>query len=244
MIDRIKILISKVFLLLWYKINYKFSEYELRMKTLWLDAIIDIWANKWQSIDYFLNLLWKNIDIYSFEPLKQPFDILHKKYWSLNNVHTYNIWLWAKESEMYINVADNWDDSSSILEMNDLHKEIFPFTNKQHKELIKISTLDKIFENLNKQFEKQKILIKIDVQWYEIETLKWWKDMLSNVYIIIIETSYSSLYKDQPLFIDIVNFMQEAWFKYFGASNTYHVNKTYKPLQEDSIFINESMANE
>jgi FkbM family methyltransferase len=59
---------------------------------------------------------------------------------------------------------NEFSDSSSLLEMADLHKQAFPFTARETLETVAVKRLDEAVEGLPLQDD---ILIKMDTQGYE-----------------------------------------------------------------------------
>ena len=231
--------INKIFFLLWFKLDYIWSARYIWIKNLWITNILDVWANKWQSIERWKILLWKDINFYCFEPLKSPFSILKNKYWNNNKIKLLNIWLWSTKEDISMNVS-NIDDSSSIFEPTDNMKKTYENIKFENKEIIKIDTLDNIFTSMN---IKWNILMKIDTQWYELETLKWSLNSLKNISIIVVELSFSHFYKDQPLFWDVFKFLDENWFIYYWSFEQSWDPKNGKPMQQDAIFVNKNILN-
>ena len=149
------------------------------------------------------------------------------------NISVFNFALGNEEKESII-YRNEFSPSSSILELTKLHKNAFPITKNVTEEKIYIKAMDKIIHDLNLE---KKILIKIDVQGYELNVLHGAEETLKNTDIIIIETSFHELYKGQPLFNDIYSFLSNKGFNYFGNLEQVYDIRDGKILQADSIFI-------
>lgn len=227
--------INTIIDIFWFKIEYTWIKKYEWIREYWFDSVIDVWANKWQSIKLWQWALRNSTDIYSFEPLSEDFDILKKKYWNKSNIRLYNMWLWSVKEEKYIYLCDS-HDSSSLLVPSEKQKTTYE-QKFEIWELIKIDTLDNIFLDTLKN---KNVLMKIDVQWYELEVLKWWTKILKNINMIIIENSYSELYIWQPLFDDIYEYLNSHWYKYIWSLYQSISPINWKPMQQDSIYIKNS----
>lgn len=124
--------------------------------------------------------------------------------------------------------------SSSLLPMEDLHKQIFPFTAGETIERIKIRRLDVIARDLNCN---DNILVKFDVQGYEDKVILGGRKLVSKAKVLIVETSFQSLYKEQPLFDTIYNMLKQMGFSYMGNLDQIENPVDGSILQADSVFV-------
>ncbi len=170
--------------------------------------------------------------IYSFEPLKDCFEKLNKNSKNIANLQCFNVALGEKLQEIEIHHND-FSPSSSLLKLEE-HKEHFPFTQGSTKEMIQVDTLDSFARKLN--FQKN-ILLKIDVQGFEDKVITGSSSTLSDVKLIIVETSFKELYKSQPLFSDIYHILTKLDFIYLGSWGQLKSPIDGSPCQEDSIFV-------
>ncbi len=214
--------LSKDIMISWYY-EKEISKYIINNLNKW-DIFLDVWANLWYYSILTSKCVWENWIVYSFEPVKENFDYLidNIKLNKLNNIKTFNFWLWEKEEELYININNdnNWNNSIVINDENRI------------KEKIQIRKFDNL--NLNGNENKIKI-IKIDVEWFEFEVIKWMKKLLTeNSSIeIIMEFSpqfYKKIWKNYTL--DFINYLKENWFK------TYVFSKDTIKIVDLNKFIN------
>jgi len=144
-------------------------------------VILDVWANIGNHTIYWSYKWYKVI---AFEPMKENFKLLLQNIFINNlwdNVEAYNFWLWEKEETVEFQVVQNnmWA------------------CRKWKWEKVKIRILD--------DYNFWKIdLIKIDVEWMELEVLKGW-----------IETIIG--YKPDLMVeinnIETLKFIEELWYK-------------------------------
>ena len=145
----------------------------------------------------------------------------------------FNFALGEKDGEVIMNKS-SYTPSSSLLQMAESHKTLFPHTREQTQEKIKVRTLDVIAEELDLQKE---ILIKVDVQGFEDKVIRGGIATFKQARAVLIEASFVELYLGQPLFDDIYQIFIELGFKYKGALHEKLNPKSGEILFEDAIFV-------
>ena len=100
-------------------------------------------------------------------------------------------------------------DSSSLLALGKNQKEIFGDTTVSQQS-ISIVTLDGYIKEQQLPLPD---VIKLDIQGYELEALKGGKLCMQHAHFILLEVSFIEFYEGQPLFSEIVNFMQQQGFR-------------------------------
>lgn len=138
-------------------------------KYLWLqrmniNTVFDIGANEGQFAREIHTIL-PNATICSFEPLHSCFKSLQEKMKKIKKVKTFMFALGDFNGETYMH-KNEFSPSSSILEMSELHKAIFPYAENYVREKITVRRLDDVVKELN-LVDDDKILIKMDVQGFE-----------------------------------------------------------------------------
>tara|TARA_B100001093_G_C26757281_1_gene984018 strand:- start:591 stop:1298 length:708 start_codon:yes stop_codon:yes gene_type:complete len=192
-----------------------------------LSTVIDIGSNKGQFL-LISKKLFPKIKIFSFEPLIEELKI-QKKILGTKNINYFNLALGNKKQKFKINVL-NRKDSSSILK---------PISNPNLNLVIETSNeikMDKLDNILNKCNISQPSLIKIDVQGYELETLKGSNKILKKTNYIIVEVSYIKTYEKQVMAKDLIRFLQKKGFSIIYKSNINRING--KIYQEDVLLKN------
>ena len=202
------------------------------LKNLDFKTIIDVGANEGQAANNFLGL-FPRAEFYCFEPLPEPFKDLSKRFKNSSNFHLYDFALGNESGEKKM-FRNEYSLSSSILPMEEAHKEAFVNTKNEFEEQITIKKLDDVFKNikLNKP-----LLVKIDVQGFELEVIKGGSNIISDADMIILETSFVHLYKDSPLFSDVHDLLKSMGFEYQGAYEQLAKPQDGRILQQDSIFV-------
>jgi|TARA_B110000211_G_C13994039_1_gene515359 FkbM family methyltransferase len=233
---RIKKLLTIIFSfdLFWLKslIKYRLAptiEHKKIIKSLEIETFIDIGANKGQFA-MMANKIYPNSTIICFEPQKAPFETLQKVFKGFENIKMFQFACGSKSEITEINVS-NENDSSSILNITNNQKNLYPSTFYVRKEKIKIVKIEEI---INLTEIKKPIFLKIDTQGYELEILKGIN--LNLIKYVYVECSYIELYEGQPLFHEIKEYLENRNFYLKDELNT-SINSFGKKIQSDFLFI-------
>lgn len=194
-------------------------------------TIIDIGANDgyWSKE---MRTLFPDTQIYAFEPLKDCFERLTARFCNDTNFTAYNVALGSINGTSEIE-RSSFHPSSSLRSMTALHKTLYPKSANITHEHITICTLD----SLKDLSLKNDVLIKMDVQGFEDEVIIGGRQVLSQAAVIVVETSFVTLYEHQPLFGDIHEKLTELGFVYRGNCGEHFSRFTGEKIYEDSIFV-------
>ncbi len=210
-------------------------EHEKLLKSFNCITVVDIGANKGQfalvSRRYF-----PNAKIVSFEPLKEPAKKFLKVFSQDKNVELHQVAIGPESRITKINVSAV-DDSSSLLSISELQNEIFPGTAKIDSQEIKVAPLSDFIKESEIQ---SPALLKIDVQGYELESLKGCEDLLNKFQYVYVECSFVELYEGQSFAQDVIIFLDQHGFVLKGIYNMSYDNKG-KAVQADFFFSNSNI---
>jgi len=195
-------------------------------------TVIDIGANVGQFAVASANL-FKDVQIYAFEPVPETNHQLNKNIASLNNIKSYAIALGNEEGEVVFNINSH-SHSSSILPLAAAHSEAFPDAKEVQKITVKVTTLDRVLADV--EF-RSPTLLKIDAQGYEGNILKGATETLKRVDIVILEGSFKQMYEGEMLFSDILDLMTSQGFKFSRPIGWLIDPRTDEVLQMDSLFV-------
>ncbi len=188
-------------------------------------TVIDVGANKGQFAVY-ARTRWPKARLICFEPLPGPRAKLARV--TRGQAETHDCALGAAAGEGRMHLATR-TDSSSLLALGARQKAIYGM--EESGELrVPIKRLDACLPTPL----PQPVLLKIDVQGFELEVLKGATDLLPNVDAVYVEASYVELYEGQALHEEIERFLIEAGFGLDGRFNT-HVHQG-EPVQADLLF--------
>lgn len=209
-----------------YKMLYKIKKQGIEPNT-----ILDVGA----SIGMFsktANYLWQTAKIYSFEPLNTSYKKLIRLVDRNPNIELFNFALGDKREKTTINES-SYEYSSSIFEMSDIHKNAFPYSADSKRQEIEIYTIDEIFSDKK---ILSPVLLKLDVQGFELNVLKGGLLFIKNVNYILIELSFKELYNGQPLFNELYSFLSEKGFELIDILDSSRNPNTFEMLQVDALF--------
>jgi len=195
-------------------------------------TVLDIGAHVGVYTERF-HELFPEATIYAFEPLPKSYDLLAERVGSYSQIHSFNVALgnFDGEMEFYQNEAS---ETSSLLEMSDIHKAAYPHTERETQTKVSVRKLDSYAKEMNLV---SPVLAKIDVQGGELDVVKGALRTLEQVDMVIIETSFSELYEKQPLFVDVYKLMTQCGFIYSGSFNQLLHPVSRRVLQQDAIFL-------
>lgn len=218
-------------------------EHYRELKKPWLlnsgiKTILDIGANKGQFAKL-AREVFPAAKIYSFEPLPDCFAELKKALPHDENFFPFENGIGSREETLEF-FRSFHTPSSSFLKMEELHKESFPESREgQSSEpvQVKVKTLDGILGD--KQLEKN-LLVKIDVQGFEMEAIAGAEKILAETKIVILEMSFLNIYENQPLFHDVYERMYNLGFRFRGSLAQMLHPVTAEVVQTDAIFTREN----
>lgn len=166
------------------------------LKKLNINYFIDVGAHKGEFLSYILSL--KHKKIYCFEPQKNVFKILYKKFKNNKKVKLFNIALADKNSNItfYVNKLTSTSTFSKSKNTSFLKLKNFILNSKNsHKE--KYSILTKKLDDISIFKKISNIFLKIDVEGFELNVLKGGKKILSkNVKYVLVEKHFFQLYNN------------------------------------------------
>jgi FkbM family methyltransferase len=218
---------------------------EIRKKELWaaygwmsfegIKTILDIGSNVGQAASNFHEIL-PDAKIYSFEPLASCFEELKRNMNDLKNFQCFNCALGNENSKRTI-YHNEYSDSSSLLLMEQLHKDAFPFTKNAKEEMVDVRRLDDVADSLQLL---DNIFIKVDVQGFEDRVIQGGEKTIKRAKFLVVETSFEPLYRGQLLFDGIYSMLKSLGFVFKGCEEFALRNpKDGHLLVCDSVFVRE-----
>ena len=196
-------------------------------------SVLDIGANKGQ---FALNLIKNNFkgDILSFEPLEKEHKILKllsnkKKNWKIIR----RCAVGKKNHQSKFNISLN-RESSSLFKILPKHTNLRPDSRTVKSSLINVEKLDNFRSEIIKL--KKNLLLKIDTQGSEIEVLLGAKKILKNIQCLYIEVSIIPLYKNQKLWLDVIEYLKKQNFYVWSIDQLLKNKDTGQTYQLDIFF--------
>ena len=207
--------------------------FEEILKRKRINIVYDVGANV-GLFSIFLREIKYLDKIICFEPVLEAYKKLQENLKNHNTIISPRAAIGDMNDKININVSGH-TGCSSILPMLQSHESICPGSEYQSIEEVKIITLDEIYsEYLDND---SRLLLKIDTQGYEYNILKGASKTLEKCQIIIIELSIIPLYKDQKLWKDMIDLLEDYGFDLWHLETVTKDPKNHKLLQLDGIFL-------
>jgi FkbM family methyltransferase len=196
--------------------------------------VVDIGANRGQFA-LISRFCFPKARIDSFEPLVEPRTIYEKVFGSdsLTYMHAFAVGPKIEEATIYVSTSD---DSSSLLPIGVGQTTLFPGTSSKETRVIQAVPLSAVIcgENI-----LSPALLKIDVQGFELETLKGCSSLLEKFRYVYVECSYIELYDGQSLAHEVIDYLRGYMYKLIGVHNTSY-DRSGRAIQADFLFEREN----
>lgn len=219
--------------------SYNPSQERLReVKNNWLEklniqTIIDVGARTGGYASK-ARALFPNAHIYSIEALEEPFRELVSRFSDDKRFKAFNIGVSNMEGTVSFFLCDDNPGSSSLLKMEALHKEAYPFAKENTEIQINVTTMDKLFRN---EVMADNLLIKLDVQGAELMVLEGAKNLLERAKLVYSEISFNQLYEDAASLEDLQSYLKKYGFVVRGIENVSRSLVDGIFLQADVFFV-------
>ena len=162
---------------------------------------------RWDKVSKYLNYIGVEPDPRSNKGLEN-----NKKF---KNTKILNTFAWSEEKEIEFNLCKKPMVSSAYKPNRELLDQ---FSNADRFDIVKKELLKA--KPLFKDKGCQKIdFIKLDIQGGELNALKGLEETLDKCLGMEIEVEFSEMYKSQPLFGDVHNFLESKGFYFFDFIN-------------------------
>ena len=182
----------------------------MHLRNLNIDKIVDVGAHKGEFLEKMLKIEKVN-SFYAFEPQKDIFNYLNKRF-SKNNKITLLNYAVDKEITNKKLQINKFSMTSSLSEVNEksLYFKLKNFLTRSKSNFVdeyevQTNTIDNFFKNVN----LEKTLLKIDVEGYEMNVIKGSLMKLKEIPYVIIENQFGNHYQNTN-FKDI----KDVLFKY------------------------------
>jgi FkbM family methyltransferase len=176
-------------------------------------TVIDVGANRGQFALY-STVRFPQAQIYSLEPLSKPRRQMAALFASEPRVHILAKAAGEAAGTASIHVSGQ-DDSSSLLPMAVAQLKRYPETAMVGTEDVEVDTLDGLFAGVDLEGP---VLLKLDVQGYELQALKGGRELLGRVDAVLTEASFVPFYEGQALFDDLHGLLTDAGFQLAGGA--------------------------
>lgn len=194
------------------------------------DFILDVGGNRGQ-FSLISRLLKPDTPIIAFEPIPTEAEVFCRVTSGFKNIQLHQTALGEQCGEAEIHLSRS-ADSSSLLPIGEKQKSLFKNTDEVGTLKVPIKRLD----DFQSEWENySQILLKIDVQGFELSVLKGAVETLKHCAYVYVECSETELYVGQAIFKDVLAFLEQHSFKLHARYNDMILGG--KLIQADYLFI-------
>jgi FkbM family methyltransferase len=197
-------------------------------------TVIDIGAN----VGQFARFARKNFPraaLYCFEPLGEPYNQLLEWAQKQSDVIAFNCALGEIDAQVEMFMHPAHTPSSSLLATTALSSSMYPMTETQTKVLVASSRLDDLVGH-EKCPLSDDILVKLDVQGFELPVLRGGRSTLSRARYCIIEVCLDRLYLGQSTFSEVFDELSRLGYRYAGNLSQAYA-KDGHVIYLDALFV-------
>ena len=175
--------------------------------------------------------IFPHSNVYAFEALEKHIKELEQKISHVKEgIHVFHQAL-GKEEKIQTMYLQKNTDASSFLPISEKGLQEWSFLEETDRIELQIKTLSSIIQNNNLPLPD---LIKIDVQGLELDILEGGLPFIQNAKWILMEVSFEELYEGQPIYTDVLNYMEKIGYKFYALNkDTTLLNKL---VQADILF--------
>lgn len=204
------------------------------LATLDIGTLVDVGANTGQFARHFRDLL-PDCLVYSFEPLRECFEELERTMRG-PGFTAFNVALGESDGEATI-LRSEFSPSSSLLEMETAHKELYPFSAATSPETVALRRLDAYLDDIA---IRGNLLVKIDVQGAEAQVVNGGRRLISRADAVIAEVGYLPLYRGQATIQQIAGLLHECGLGFMGIIDQIVRSSDSLPIYGDALFVRPS----
>jgi FkbM family methyltransferase len=205
-------------------------EHERMLKTLDIATLVDVGANRGQFA-VVMRHCFPQARIVSFEPLPVPATLFRNVFARDPLVTLHQVAVGKESCDATIHIAGA-DPASSLLPITNLQSDLFPGTSEVRTETVRVAPLNAV---ITRDEIVPPAMLKIDVQGYELNTLKGCESLLDAFNYVYIECSFMELYQGQALASEVCAHLIERGFRLDGVHNL-HYNADGRAIQADFLF--------
>ena len=206
------------------------------LKDLGIRTVVDVGAHTGEFASA-ISAILPTARIYSFEPQEDCHQRLCTRLASHRSFRAFCVALGDTKDEMRF-YRSSFTKSSSLLPMSQLHKSAFPWSADNESMNVSVDRLDNYISELD---ISPPVLLKIDVQGYELAVLRGATKMLKLTKCVIVETSFKTLYHGQASFSQVYDMLSSAGFDYAGAMGQLTTPRDGVIVQADCLFVRRTL---
>lgn len=198
-------------------------------------TVLDVGANTGQFASAIAAVL-PHATIYAFEPLPDCYEALCRRMRRAGARFEGRRIAIGETSGVVTFHRSRFTESSSVLPMDRLHRELFPWTAQTTTLDVEMTTLD---DAIPAPRLVPEVLLKVDVQGFENSVLRGAERTLGRVRYVITEVSFEPLYEGQGSVADTYALLSRHGFRLKGVLEQLCCPTDDRVLQADLLFVRE-----
>lgn len=176
-----------------------------------INCVLDVGANVGQ-FGKALRASGYTDQLFSFEPVARCFARLQKRCAGDRRWTAFPYALGSIEGQMPINVVQD-TRLSSFLAANDLGRQLYDEQIATiAEESVQVKRLDSVFDGLLSSVDEPKVLLKTDVQGWDLEVMKGAAGCIDRIEVVASECSLLSIYEGMTPMREFIPYMQTLGF--------------------------------
>lgn len=177
-----------------------------------IDLVLDVGANSGNFATTLRSEGYKG-DIHSFEPVSRTFESLSAACSGDHRWFAHNVAMGAACDKKTINVTEA-SDFSSFLKLKS--NETFGNMKVLYEEVVEVSTVENFLTTHVMNFDKKRILLKMDTQGYDLEVFKGAIKVMDRIVCVLSEISLIPIYSRMPHYLAFLKKSEEHGFVVTG----------------------------
>lgn len=194
-------------------------------------VVLDVGANEGQFAHDVLKE-FRSVRLVCFEPLEVPYRELSRRFHNDKSVSALNVALGSSCGTVSFHESA-FSPASSMLRMNHDSYTSFPLVREAQTIAVNQITLDSLERTWD---SKDTVVLKLDVQGYELEVLRGAENLLKECVWVYCEVSFVSMYQRQPLAAEVIRYLDTRGFQMFGVYGGLYDPASGRQLQCDCLF--------
>ncbi|MBV1930058.1 MAG: FkbM family methyltransferase [Gammaproteobacteria bacterium] len=176
--------------------------------------------------------------IHSFEPASSTFNILDSATSADPNWHAHQCALGEEIGELELNIMES-SDLSSMLPPNQFGAEKYQKIKVLRTETVPVDTVDNFLSKTLQDKGKNRILLKMDTQGFDLSVFKGATASLKKIIAIQSEISITPIYSGMPHYLDSLKLYEAAGFSITGM---YPISRKHDMtvIEMDCMMLNNS----
>ncbi len=201
------------------------------------ETVLDVGANEGEFSRWALDL-FPGAQVHAFEPLPPLREQLTELENRHDRMHFHAVALGdvPGTAKMHLN---EYMPSSSLLPMTDLHRERWPKTAGTTEIEVEVRTIDDFCAE--GRFSGP-MLLKLDVQGFELKILQGARKTLPLVDFIVAETLFEPLYEGQPDFSAVLGFLSEQGFQFMEFADERRMGAMGELVYADAVYRRKALT--